>query len=30
MTTKITLIFDNPTSAEVFEQGYPDLLALWL
>jgi hypothetical protein len=28
MTTKITLIFDNPDSPEEFERGYPDLLAL--
>jgi hypothetical protein len=27
MTTKITVIFDNPTSPEDFELGYPDLLA---
>jgi len=27
MTTKITVIFDNPTSPEQFEAGYPDLIA---
>jgi uncharacterized protein (TIGR02118 family) len=28
VTTKITVIFDNPGSAELFETNYPDLLAL--
>lgn len=27
MTTKITVIFDNPTSPADFESAYPDLLA---
>jgi hypothetical protein len=27
VTTKITIIFDNPTSSEDFESAYPDLLA---
>src|SRR4051812_41143959 len=27
MTTKITLIFDNPKDPEEFEAGYPELLA---
>jgi uncharacterized protein (TIGR02118 family) len=27
MPTKITVIFDNPDSAEEFETAYPDLLA---
>ena len=26
MTTKITIIFDNPDSPEMFEAGYPDLV----
>lgn len=26
MTTKITVIFDNPASADDFETAYPDLL----
>ena len=25
MSTKITLIFDNPVNANAFESGYPDL-----
>lgn len=28
MTTKITVIYDNPTSADVLEAGYQDQLAL--
>lgn len=28
MGTKITVIYDNPESAEVFEAGYPDQVAL--
>jgi len=27
MTTKITLIFDNPESPDEFEAAYPDLVA---
>ena len=27
MTTKITVIFDNPDSPQEFESAYPDLLA---
>ena len=27
MTTKITIIFDNPDDPRTFELGYPDLLA---
>lgn len=28
MTTKITLIYDNPQDPDTFEAGYPDQLAL--
>ncbi len=28
MTTKITVIYDNPQDPEAFEAGYPDQLAL--
>jgi uncharacterized protein (TIGR02118 family) len=28
MSTKITVIYDNPESADVFEAGYPDQVAL--
>ncbi len=28
MTTKITVIYDNPRDPEAFEAGYPDQLAL--
>lgn len=28
MTTKITVIYDNPQDPEAFEAGYPDHLAL--
>jgi uncharacterized protein (TIGR02118 family) len=28
MSTKITVIYDNPDSAEVFEAGYPEQIAL--
>jgi uncharacterized protein (TIGR02118 family) len=28
MTTKITVIYDNPSDPEAFEAGYPDQLAL--
>ena len=28
MSTKITVIYDNPESADVFEAGYPDQVTL--
>jgi uncharacterized protein (TIGR02118 family) len=28
MSTKITIIYDNPENAEVFEAGYPEQVAL--
>ena len=28
MTTKITVIYDNPENADAFEAGYPDQVAL--
>lgn len=28
MTTKITIIYDNPEDTDVFEAGYPEQLAL--
>ena len=28
MSTKITVIFDNPTDPDAFEAGYPEVLAL--
>ncbi len=28
MTTKITVVYDNPVDAATFEAGYPDQLAL--